>query len=192
MNKHAVTAFGLAGILWLTVGGCPTTTPVEVTIAGTWSGTLSCTSTQSLNGAPGLPVQGSRDLTITFDASGVPTGLPIWGFVGADTRTVTISQAGQSETVNFTSNNFEITLVVTVTEATYAAGSAHVVLDVQYTATSGNLVQDGDATVTIDATASGEQLTFSATVVYAVTQTAGSVSFETGDTIACTGTLAKQ
>lgn len=192
MTRFSAAVAGLAGVLVLSVAGCPTTEPVTVTIDGTWGGTLSCTSTQSLNGVAGVPVQGTRDLTITFDANGVPTGLPIWGFVGADTQTVTISLVGQSTTVDFTSNSRDISLVVTVTEATYSGGSARVVLDVQYSSTGGALVQDGDATVTINASASGNQLTFSATAVYAVTQTAGSISFETGDTIECTGTLTKQ
>ncbi len=186
----------LAGLLATTplllVAGCPTQTPTAFTIAGTWSGTLSCTSTESLSGTPQTPRTGSRELTITFDDNGVPTGLPIWGFAGAETQTVDIARTGETATVTFTSGNLEITLHVTVTEASYSANQAHVVLSIDYSATGGALTQQGTATVTMDATASGDALAVSITAEYDVTQTAGAVTLETGETIVCTGTLARQ
>ncbi len=192
MHRTTKLASLLCAIALMILAGCPTQTPTEFTIAGTWTGTLSCTSTESLSGTPQTPRTGARDLTITFDENGVPTGLPIWGFAGAETQTVEIARTGETATVTFTSGNLEITLVVTVTEASYSASQAHVVLDVQYSATGGSLTQQGTATVTIDATAAGDVLTVTITADYDVTQTAGPVTLETGETIVCTGTLARQ
>jgi hypothetical protein len=192
MARLQLAAACLTSVLVLNLAGCPLSQPSDVTIDGLWSGTLSYSSTQSLNGVDGVPTQGTRDMTISFDANGVPTSLPIWGFVGADTQTVTISQVGESTTVNYSSDGLDVELVVTVTSASYPGDSAHVELDVQYSATGGALMQDGDATITIDASVNGEQLVLGGTAVYQVPQTAGSVYFETGDKIVCTGTLTKR
>lgn len=202
MGRISIASLALLAFALATIAGCPLadggdgdangTTPT--TIAGTWSGTLSCTSTETVGDLIGNPRPGSRDLTITFNSQYIPTGLPIWGFSRAFDQTATISSVGQSETFNFEANfpYRDITLVATITEATYSESGATIVIELQYSATSGNLTQEGTGTMTIQATVDGDSLTFSGVAEYAVTQTAGDISLETTETIACTGTLTKQ
>jgi hypothetical protein len=196
MGKSSTSALALATLVLVSIAGCPPvdpgTPPGTVTIDGTWSGTLACTSTETLAGSPTITRSSERSFTITFDADGVPTSLPVWGFSNAPDQTATISAVGESQTFNFTAADRDTTVIVTITEATYAGSSARVVMSLQYSATGGALTQQGTGTMTITATVSGDAMTFSATADYDVTQTAGTLSFETGNTIACTGTLTRQ
>jgi len=162
------------------------------TIAGTWTGTLASTRTFSYPSFPGIPVPGTRELTITFDSEYIPSSLPIWGFSLAFDQTTTKSAVGDSETFNFDANNppgREVTLVVTITEATYGETGATVVMDLQHSAESDELTEEGTGTMTIQATVDVDGLTFSGVAEYTVTQTTAQGSFEATETINCTGTL---
>jgi len=205
MRSIPTASLTLVALTLTTLAGCPffgdgsgdgngdDTGPT--TIAGTWSGTLARTRTFSYPSFPGTPMPGTRELTITFDSEYVPSGLPIWGFSLAFDQTTTRSAAGESETFNFDANNppgREVTLVVTITEATYSEFGATVVMDLQHSAESDELTEEGTGTMTIQATVDGDSLTFSGVAVYAVTQTTAQGTFEATETINCTGTLTKE
>jgi hypothetical protein len=164
------------------------------TIAGTWSGTLACITTDTLDELVGNPRPGSRDLTITFDDQYLPTGLPIWGFSLAFDQTTTRSAVGESETFEFAANfpYREVTLVVTITAATYSESGATVLMDLQHDAAGPNLTEQGTGTMTIEATIEGDSLTFSGLAEYVVTQITEQGTFEATETINCTGTLTGQ
>lgn len=162
-------------------------------LVGTWTGQLSCTRTQTIEGSSNPAVQTSaRDLTITFDANGRPTDLVVYGYSGQADQTVQLSQVGQSQTVNATSGSTQITQVVTVTQAIYTSSSAHLELEINYDATQSNLTYDGTATLVIDASASADGLRYTARIEYHVTLAAGTISIPTNEVTECTGTLAKQ
>jgi len=195
MSRASTIVLGLVVVSLVSVAGCPPvdpgTPPATITISGTWSGTLSCTSTQTLSGSPTITQSSQRSFTITFNAEGVPTSLPVWGFTNAPDQSATISAVGESQTFNFTAADRDTTITVTITEATYTGSSARVVMSLQYSATGGALTQQGTGTVTITATVSGDALTFNAVADYDVTQTAGSISFESGETTECAGPLTR-
>ena len=205
MGRISMASLTLLALTLATIVGCPLigggngdgdandTTPT--TIAGTWSGTLSCTRTFSYPNIPGDPVPGTRDLTITFNSEYVPSSLPIWGFNLAFDQTTTKNANGESETFNFDANNppgREVTLEVTLTEVAYTESSARVVMNLQHSAESEELTEQGTGTMTIQATLNGDSLTFSAVAEYAVTQTTELGSFQATEIISCTGTLTKQ
>ena len=149
MRTIAIAPLALLALSLATFAGCPLPGDgngdangiTATTIAGTWSGTLSCTSTETIEDLIGNPRPGSRDLTITFNSQYIPTGLPIWGFSRAFDQTATISSVGQSETFDFEANlpYREITLVATIAEATYTESGATIIINLQYSATSDNL-----------------------------------------------------
>lgn len=185
-------AVGLAGL-----GGCPSsgggngfTGTSE--LSGSWSGTLSCEVTQSLEGVEANPTQTTRQLSIAFNDSSVPSSLLIPGFTSAPDQTVSITQVGESQTVTSTSGDLSITAVVTVSQASYAATSARIVLSIQYTAQGGGLSQTGTATQTIQVSVSGADLSYSATTTYTIVQAAGLISLNTGEETVCQGTLQAQ
>ncbi len=200
-----VTSLAVLSLALASIAGCPVAGgdngtgdggggTSASTIAGTWSGTLDCTRIERLGEQEGTPRPGTRDVTITFSSQFVPVGLPIWGFTQAFDQTTTKSGVGESETFEFGANfpTRVVTLVVTIAEASYSESGATVVMDLQYTATSGSLTQEGTGTMTIQAAVEGDSLTFSGVAQYDVTQTAGTIVLETGETISCTGTLTRQ
>jgi hypothetical protein len=200
-----VTVFSL---LLATVAGCPffgvdnadgnggdgsDTTPG--TIAGTWSGTLSCTTTFSYPALPGEPLPHTRDLTLTFSSEFLPTSLPIWGFNLAFDQRTTKSAEGELETFTFDANNppgREVTLIATITEATYSESGARVVIDLHHSAESDELTEQGTGTMTIEAAVADDTLTFSGVAEYVVTQTTAQATLEATETIDCSGTLTRQ
>jgi hypothetical protein len=191
-----LTLLSLAGI-----AGCPLTgddgddtngdiTPA--TLPGTWSGTLSCTTTFSYPDIPGYPLPYTRDLTLTFDSEYLPSSLPVWGFNLAFDQRITETAEGDSQTFTFEANNppgRDVTLIATITDATYDESGAQVTMSLQHSAESDELTEDGTGTMTIEATIDGSDLTFSGVAEYTVTQTAGEVSLVATETIECTGTL---
>lgn len=165
------------------------------TIAGTWSGTLDCTTTFSYPDLPGEPLPYTRDLTITFSNEYLPSSLPVWGFNLAFDQRTTAYADGESQTFTFDANNppgRSVTLVVTATAASYTESGAQVVMDLQHSAECDELTEEGTGTMTIDATVDGDTLTFSAVAEYAVTQTTDQTELEATETINCTGTLDRQ
>ncbi|MBU0616589.1 MAG: hypothetical protein KKI02_02615 [Planctomycetes bacterium] len=191
---------------FVTIAGCPLTDgdngdggdgsdTTPTTIVGTWSGTLSCTTTFSYPDHPGDPLPHSRDLTLTFDSEYLPSSLPIWGFNLAFDQRTTKNAEGESETLNFDANNppgREITLIVTIAEATYSEFGASIVMNLQHSAESDELTEQGTGTMTIEATIAGSSLTFSGVAEYTVTQTTDQAALEATETITCTGTLTKR
>src|SRR5262245_36309549 len=120
----------------MTLGGCPTNTPGTTTgatdAAGTWSATINCTTTESVNGVAGPSTDSTKTETVTFDATGFPTGLKIDGFLGDPDQTVAVSKKGDSATVNYTASGRSATITATVSSATYTAGTADIQLDLTY------------------------------------------------------------
>jgi hypothetical protein len=183
------------------IAGCPLagdngdnadgdTTPT--TLAGTWSGTLSCTTTFSYPDVPGYPLPHTRDLTLTFDSEYLPSSLPVWGFNLAFDQRITETAEGDSQTFVFEANNpagRAVTLVVTITDATYNESGAQVVMSLQHSAESDELTEQGTGTMTIDATIDGSDLAFSGVAEYTVTQTSDLATLEASEMISCTGTL---
>lgn len=165
------------------------------TIAGTWTGTLARTTNLAINGQQGNPRPGETELTITFDGEYLPTTLPVWGFNLAFDQATTQHAVGETETLNFDANfpYRQVTLVVTITEATYGESSARVVMALDYAGANDDLglVQEGTGTMTIEAAIEGDDLDFSGVAQYTVTETntAIDVTVQTIETINCTGTL---
>ncbi len=206
MGRISIASLALLAFALATIAGCPLadggdgdadgTTPT--TIAGTWSGTLARTTTLAISGQQGNPRPGETDLTITFNSEYLPATLPIWGFNFAFDQATTKHAVGESETLKFYANfpYRQITLVVTITEASYTESSAHVVMALQYSGANEDLAlaQEGTGTMTIEATVQGDDLNFSGVAQYAVTETntAIYVIVQTTETIACSGTLTKQ
>jgi len=197
MSRSFAVWFGLGGLSLALIAGCPgpeNGTPTPVAIAGTWSGTLTCTSIEYLGELTGTPRTGSRELTITFGDDGLPAALVVWGFSSATDQTISGNQTGQSETFEYTFGDVEIALVVTIAETTYTATSIRVVLDLQYSGGGDALVQEGTGSMTIEAELDGDNVSYHAVAEYEIMQTATGLdmTFETGETIECEGTLTRQ
>jgi hypothetical protein len=198
MSMRSVVRLGLVTLPLALIAGCPGPTdgdpPTPVALAGTWSGTLTCTSTEYLGDLTGTPRPGTRDVVISFDDDGLPTALVVWGFNNAADRTTDKREESESEAFEYTSGDLEITLVVTVAEMTYTETSVRVVLDLEYSAAGGALIQEGTGTMTIEITLDGEELNYHAIAEYEIMQTATGldVTFETGETIECEGTLTRE
>ena len=203
MRSRVVTTL-LAASLCSALGGCPVPgggsggsggggsggSSGASNLAGqSFSGTLNCTTTQSVNCASGQPQRSTRNVTVEFDANGRPTAVLIPGFAGADDQSPQLNQAGQSATLTFTSNNLSITMVVTVTEATYTADSATIKLSIDYSASGGSLTQTGTGTETWTATLDNGALDVSIQIDWDTTWNSAAGSFAVTETTSCTGTL---
>ncbi len=196
----SISLVAIAGCLPLGVdnGGDGENDTTPTTIDGTWSGTLDCTRTFSYPSQPGTPLPCPRELAITFNSEYVPTSLPVWGFYFAFDQTTQKNAQGESETFSFEANSpyRDVTLTVTIIEATYNESSANVVMNLEYSATSSQLAltEQGTGTMTIEATIDGNSLNFSGIAQYNITQTnaAAELTVEATETTNCTGTLTKQ
>lgn len=203
-----LSALGLFSVAFLTAfGGCPANTgdngnndnnndsnsDSTASLAGAWTGQLVCQTTQAINnGAPGAPRQSSRDITISFDASGVFENVVVFGFSGGPDQEAAISRVGDRVVLNAQSGDFDITQTVTVASATYSAGSARVTLDIEYDAVNGNLHQTGTGTQTIEATRTSGGVDYQSDVSYDIDLTTGSVNINTDESQMCSGTLAAE
>ncbi|MFN0137169.1 MAG: hypothetical protein ACKVS9_13750 [Phycisphaerae bacterium] len=154
-------------------------------LAGRWSGTLDCEITQSLNGTPGSANDGEREVEIEFDDAGVLVGVTVLGFSGSPEALAEVSAAGDEVTLDALGGATNPTLVVSARSILYSDDSARIVLDIEYSGQSGNLAQTGSAVQTVDVRLEGEQLRFEVDVEYDVTQVAGTISLETGETTGC-------
>lgn len=181
------------------IGGCPAGgggndntndnssggTTGAANLAGRWSGTLDCEITQSLSGTPGSPNEGNRDVEIEFDDAGVLVGVTVLGFSGSPPGLAEVSAAGDEDTLANLGGTTNPTLVVTVRSVLYSDDSARIVLDVEYSGQSGNLMQSGTAVQTVDVQLDGEQLRYEVDIEYDVSQVAGTISLDTGETTVC-------
>lgn len=194
--KRSIRLAGLSLLLatlpLMLLGGCPTTGPTGPAFtSGTWSGTLSCEVAQSLSGTTTSTQTDTRTFSITFDDNGVPSSLTILGFSSSSDLEAGLAQVGDSVTLTSTSGTLAITQVVTVTQARYTSTTASITLMIDYSGSSGGLTQEGSATQTIQATVSGETLSYSAMTTYDVEFTASGLDpFSTGEVTTCEGLLA--
>lgn len=202
------SAFGLVATMLLMLGtGCPAnpdsnnnngntnssnfTGPSQ--LEGTWSGTLSCSRSQTVTGAnPGQPVSSTKSLSIQFGSDGRPVSVTVISFSGATDQTAAVSDVGDTATLNFSDGTGPITEVVSVTDATFTETSTSLTLSIEYSSTSGQLTRSGTGTQTIEATLSNGALSYSAEVDYEIDLVAGALNLPTTENTTCTGSLAKQ
>ncbi len=190
MNTRRLAALCALVSLILLPGGCPQNGTNEPSaLSGTWTGELDCTSTQSIDGGEGVPFETTRDVALTFDDDGRPTGLPVLGFSNAPTQTTGINEVGETETLTSQSGTLTITRVLTVRSATYTANTARVIIDIDYEATGGALTQTGTGVLTVFAEIANGALDVTLDVDYDITQSADTLSFDTTETLACDGAL---
>lgn len=188
-------AFGLiASVVALAcVAGCPSPGGGGTSqLIGTWSGTLTRTTTQSLSGVAGAPRDSEQEFSVTFDENGRISEVTVWGFSGADDVVMQIQRTGDSDVVNQTEGEKLTSVTATVRSAAYTTTSARLVIDIEYQSSQGSLTQEGTAVLDITARLTDAGLSYSADADYDVEQRAGSVTLETGELIECTGTLALQ
>jgi hypothetical protein len=190
----------------LTVAGCPTGGDggddggtdngtdnggnTAKAITGRWTGTVSSTLVATLNGTAVAPQTSNGNLTVEFDANGLPNSLTVISFGSGTDPVVTVRTSGETETVTVNA----ATYVVTVRSATYTSTSARVTLDIVYSTTSGNATTNATGVQTIEATVNGATLNYNADVAYDATlaNASAGLSFDVDETTDCTGNLAKQ
>lgn len=185
------------------LAGCPATgtdggdgqdTTGATSLVGTWSGSIECSRTESLNGGtPGSPVRTTIALTITFGADGFPDEILIMGYSNTPDAGAAVARTGDTDTIESTAGSADVTDVVTVSKATYTATSVRLEIDIDHTGSGGNLALDGTGQQVVEITLNNDgSLDYSATTTYDVQQTAGAVSFDTASDETCTGTLTRQ
>lgn len=179
-------------------GGCPSnmgnnggnnSSGAGAEFSGTWSGVLACVTTQTASGAGGTPINGTRPITLRFDADGAFESVTVFGFSGGPDQQATVGRVGQSETLTSESGEFDITRGVTVTTATYSEGVARITLSIDFDSVGGNLTQTGGGTQTIEAVITNGRLECSSQVDYDVDLVVGSVNVGTEEMQMCEGTL---
>jgi hypothetical protein len=189
----AVAALGL-------VAGCPNsgtdntgTTTGAALLAGTWSGPASCSRVQTLGMTTSDAVVTDRQFSITVNADGRPTSVPILGFSDSPNQNAALGAKGDSVTLTTTtSGGINVTQIVTVSELTFDDDRLTMDLTIDFMASGGALTQDGSATQRITLTLSGANATLLIDTDYTVTQTAGSLRLDTSEATTCNGSLPKQ
>jgi hypothetical protein len=203
MNARRLMVYGLSLAAALVLAGCPTDGGDDngddgngspSALAGTWSGSINCTTTQSLQGTPGSPRDTTETLTITFNENGRPTGVTVIGFSGAGNQVASLAAVGDTATLTETVGTSNVTTVATVRSATYTSTRATITLDLLYTAVTGAATSNGTGEQTIEAVVNGTLLNYEVRADYDVTLTNpdANLSFDTGEVVECSGTLAKQ
>jgi len=160
-------------------------------LAGTWRGTLTCTRTESLGSTTADPTTSTVTFEITFDDNGNASELTVLGFAGAPDQPVMFTAVGQTADQSSANGALVISQTATLTAIGLTDTRAEFGLSIDYSAIGGALTQDGRGTQTIAAELSGDALTYTATATYEVQQTTGPIELDTGETIACTGTLSR-
>lgn len=164
----------------------------SIALSGTFGGTVNSEISQSLNGTTsGTPRRASAPFSIEFDSNGRPNGILVYGFADARDQTANVRAANDRATLT-SAGTVNVTLTVRVSDVQYSNRSMRMVLALTYRGTSGNLNQTGTGTQTIDVSVTGDEMSYSVDVEYMVRQTAGSISFDTGETQTYTGTLNRQ
>lgn len=165
---------------------------VPAAVGQVFLGDVACTVTQTLNESATAPKQDTLEIEIGFDNQGEASGHLVFGFSGSPDVTAPIIQVGQSTTEKTTSNNLSITMGITIREADYSDDSFRLVFDVDYRGEGGSLVQDGAGVLTVEGVIANGTLSYTAEMEYDVEQSAGSLTFQTGETRVCQGELALQ
>ncbi|RMF81266.1 MAG: hypothetical protein D6744_07360, partial [Planctomycetota bacterium] len=160
--------------------------------AGTWTGTLNCTRTQTAGGSGGNPVAETLDFTITFGDDGAPTGVLILNYSDGQDAMAQISRDGDSATVTAAASVVTTTLEVEVTSASFTSSTIELRIAIDYSASGDTLTQSGTGTQTLTAILSGDAIEMTLSASYDVTQTLGTIEIETTETTDCTGTLTRQ
>ncbi|MFN0134487.1 MAG: hypothetical protein ACKVS9_00040 [Phycisphaerae bacterium] len=161
-------------------------------IAGQFFGIVNSEIQQSLNGSTsGQPRRGTASQAVEFDDDGRPLSVLVYGFTDTRDQQVEVSEEGDRVTLTI-GGTVNVTLTVRVEEVEYTNRSMRMVLALTHRGTSGNLVQNGTGTQTIEIDVSGDEMEYSVDVEYEVRQTAGSINFDTGETQTYTGTLNRQ
>lgn len=158
-------------------------------LAGRWSATLSCTSTQSLSGVPTAPNAENITLEITFDLNGQLESLTVVNFANGVDQVATMTTAGDTDTLTADTGGLDANLVVTLQQVTYSGGGAQITVDINYTGQQGALIQVGSGSQVLAVSPSGAALAYSLDVTYNVNQQSGSLVLQTGEVIECDGTL---
>ncbi len=106
------------------------------------------------NPEPGNPRSRDFDLGQGFDLTGFPVELLVPGYSDSPDFTLTIVQAGETQTVQQTFGSRQVTVVATVVSAQYASNAAALEIALDYDATQGQLSQRGDGVCEIALTLS--------------------------------------
>ncbi|MFO0840608.1 MAG: hypothetical protein U1D55_19030 [Phycisphaerae bacterium] len=170
-------------------------------LTGTWSGTLDCASTITVDGQNPQSDTFQQALSITFDAAGRPVASPILN--SKVSTQIDITQVGQAQTVTSSSANSVTTQTITVTEATYTDNFVKVVVDFTVSTTFNNgtadpaddSIQTGNGTQSYEVTVMSEQkIQYKSSSSSAlVLRTAGGLAgVDSQQTVDCQGILIKQ
>ncbi len=160
-------------------------------LSGSYSGTISCFDTESLGGVAGNPASVNKNVTFTFDADGILSSLPIFGFTMPPDITTNVGATGDSQVV--TSGNSLTTSIqysITVRTATYTSTTADLTIDIDYSASGGNLVDAGTAVLNLSLQLSGGNLIVMYELAYDIDRSSsGAGTFNTGETFSCEGVI---
>jgi hypothetical protein len=171
------------------------------TVNGRFAGTLTGTSTESLNGTPNQPRDRQLLPSIQFEGAYIPVVLPVLHYADStpggaaateNAENLTNVLLGQTQTFTYHDTG-PVTLGVTVTEASYLTREFRVVVTMTFNSVSGNLTRTGTGTQTIEGSLDGnDDLVLNISTTYDIDLVAGSFSFQTGEAIVLTGTLPRQ
>lgn len=165
----------------------------SVAITGQFAGTLQRANAQSLGGDLPPPRITTSSQAMEFADTFSPVFITVLNYAGAPDRPLTSVQRGNTQTLTATLGSKQITLDVTVREATYQRRQMHAVLDINYRSTSGNLTETGTGVQTIDcALDASDNLTVSSGVHYEIRLSAGGIIFNTIEETSLTGTLNRE
>ncbi|GMU81315.1 MAG: hypothetical protein AMXMBFR47_11860 [Planctomycetota bacterium] len=162
-------------------------------ITGRYAGTLRRENAQSLGGDLPPPRVTNSSQAMEFAENFRPLVIMVINYAGAPDRPLTSVRQGERQTLTATLGSKQITMEVTVREASYQRRQMRAVLDIAYSATSGNLSETGTGEQIIECSldASGN-LTISSGVHYEVRLTAGAIIFNTIEETSMTGTLNRE
>lgn len=167
--------------------------------ATTFAGVLDCETRESIgDGAPGSPMNRTKQVSITFDTRGFPVQLLIPGYESTPDQWVSVRHTGDTELIEqdvvISGSIRSITMGVTVTQAIYGADFAQIDLAITYFATQGQVTLEGTGTQAIDIRLSGDLdgLSYDSTTAYSVEMRTGTIRIPTHSTTTCSGTLIRQ
>jgi hypothetical protein len=204
MSRFSKMAAGLSLLSVIAIAGCPLTNNPDgdndpntpTTVVGAWKGVLTGASTKTVEGVAGVPLPGTRSLTIKFGNDFAPTSVPIWGFDRAFDQSTQKNQVGQSQTFEYAANQpaRDITLIATIGEVSYAKDKVTVAMDLDYSSVGEaiGLAEDGTGTMTLAAEIDGAYLSVTGIATYTVTSTANGVTTHTTETLSFKGKLSKK
>jgi len=209
-TQHSIPfLLAASAALLILAGGCPNTGNGgngngndngngdigDVQTDGTWTGTLSCTRTQSAGGATTPPVQSTiNDFELVVGEDGAPTAITIPGYTDTPSAAAELARFGDTVTINVSATNRNVTLTANVTSSLITATSIDLTVEIEYLSqsTNNNLRQEGTATLTLNIDYAADELTYRAEIVYDVQLiVSGLDPINTGETTTCEGTLTR-